>query len=70
VTDRKKRRQRLSQQDLQAAGTTPGLMVRRIGPEGRSRLQQLSPEGPERRQQFARRLIQGTKDTPASEEAS
>jgi hypothetical protein len=35
-----RRRRRLSQQDLRAAGTTPGLMVRRYGADGRARLEQ------------------------------
>jgi hypothetical protein len=38
LKDRKKRT--LSQQDLQAAGATPGLMVRLVGPDGRARLEQ------------------------------
>jgi hypothetical protein len=46
------RRRRLSQQDLQAAGVSAGLMVRRISPDGRARLEQLAPEGPERRRDF------------------
>jgi hypothetical protein len=62
-----RRRRRLSQQDLQAAGATPGLMVRRIGRDGRAEIRQLSPESFERRQSFARRLTQDSKDTPASE---
>jgi hypothetical protein len=65
VRERKKRR--LSQQDLRVAGTTPGLMVRRYGADGRARLEQLAPESFERRQSFARRLTQDSKDTPASE---
>jgi hypothetical protein len=58
------RRRKLTQQDLQAAGATPGLMVRRISPDGRARLEQLVPEGPERRRDFIRRL---TDETKASE---
>jgi hypothetical protein len=34
------RRRKLTQQDLRAAGATPGLMVRRIGRDGRARLEQ------------------------------
>jgi hypothetical protein len=49
------RKRRLSQQDLKAAGVTPGLMARRYTPDGRARLEQLAPEGRERRQQFPRR---------------
>jgi hypothetical protein len=64
MTPGRARRRRLSQQDLQAAGATPGLMVRRIGRDGRARLEQLAPEGPERRQDFIRRL---TDETKASE---
>jgi hypothetical protein len=34
---RARKRRRLSQQDLQAAGVSPGLMVHRVGPNGRGR---------------------------------
>jgi hypothetical protein len=50
------RKRRLSQQDLRTLGATPGLMVRRIRPTGRARLEQLAPEGPGRRRDFIRRL--------------
>jgi hypothetical protein len=39
-----RRKHRLSQQDLRTLGATPGLMSRRIGPEGRTRLEQLTSE--------------------------
>ena len=42
------RRRRLSQQYLRAMGVTDGLMARRIGPDGRARLEQLTPEAPGR----------------------
>jgi hypothetical protein len=61
------RRRRLTQQDLQAAGATPGLMARRYGADGRARLEQLPPEGPERRRDFIRRLTRTGEETKASE---
>jgi hypothetical protein len=39
-----RRRRRLSQQDLRAMGTTPGLMARRYDAAGRARLEQLTSE--------------------------
>jgi hypothetical protein len=39
-----RRRRRLSQQDLRAMGTTPGLMARRYDAGGRGRLEQLTSE--------------------------
>jgi hypothetical protein len=61
---RSRKKRLLTQQDLRAAGATPGLMAHRISPDGRARLEQLAPEGPERRRSFAMRL---TDDTTASE---
>jgi len=62
------RRRRLSQQDLRAAGATPGLMAHRIGPDGRARLEQLAPEGSsERRKDFARRLTRASEVSEVSE---
>jgi hypothetical protein len=63
-----RRRRRLSRQDLQAAGATPGFMVRRISPDGRARLEQLAPEGPDRRRDFIRRLAD--ENAQASSEGS
>ncbi len=57
---------RLSKHDLRAAGVTPGLMARRIGPDGRARLEQLAPEGPERRKDFIRRLTDDSKPSEGS----
>ena len=57
----RKRRRKLTQAELRALGATPGLMARRIGPDGRSRLEQLAPESRSRRRDFARRLT-GTHD--------
>jgi hypothetical protein len=65
VSGRKKCR--LSKHDLRAAGVTPGLMARRIGPDGRARLEQLAPEGPERRAAFVRRLTSPDETTSDSE---
>jgi hypothetical protein len=59
------RKRRLSQQDLRAAGVTPSLMARRIGADGRARLEQLTPEPDERRRSFAQRL---SDDTSARDE--
>jgi hypothetical protein len=60
------RRRRLTQQDLQAAGATPGLMVRRYDADGRAEIRQLAPEGPERRQDFIRRLTDDSKPSEGS----
>jgi hypothetical protein len=61
------RKSRLSQQDLRDAGVSPGLMAHKVGADGRARLEELMPEGPERRKIFAQRLSHDTDDTPASE---
>ena len=53
------RKKRLSKQDLRDLGATPGLMARRIGADGRARLEQLAPESPKMRRDFARRLASG-----------
>jgi hypothetical protein len=48
---------RLTKAGLQAAGATPGLMTTRYAPDGeRAEIRQLSPEGPDRRRDFVRRL--------------
>jgi hypothetical protein len=39
-----KRKRRLSQQDLRALGVRPGLIVQKVSPDGRSRLEQLTAE--------------------------
>ena len=49
-----RRRRRLSQQDLRAAGVTPGLMARRYDADGRARLEQLVPEDSGRPSLFLR----------------
>ena len=48
------RRRRLSQQDLRALGASAGLIARRIGPDGRARLEQLTPEASGRPSLFLR----------------
>ncbi len=53
---RERRQRRPSQADLKAAGASPGLIAHRVGPDGRARLQQLTPESDVRRKDFARRL--------------
>ena len=37
-------RRKLTKAELRAMGATPGLMAHRVGPEGRSRLEQLTSE--------------------------
>jgi hypothetical protein len=46
----------LTKAELRALAVTPGLMAHRIGPDGRARLEQLAPEGPDRKRDFIRRL--------------
>jgi hypothetical protein len=46
----------LTKAELRALAVTPGLMTTRYTPNGRARLEQLSPESDERRKDFARRL--------------
>jgi hypothetical protein len=43
-----RRRRRLTQAELQAAGVSAGLIAHRVGPDGRARLEQLAPEGDDR----------------------
>jgi hypothetical protein len=62
-----KRKRRLSQSDLRVLGATPGLMAHRVGPDGRARLEQLAPEGLERRRDFVQKLTDGTKGSEWSE---
>ncbi len=61
------RKKRLSQQDLRAMGATPGLMARRVGPDGRARLEQLTAEASRQRKDFIRRLTNSGEETEASE---
>jgi hypothetical protein len=57
---------RLTQRELRALNTTPGLVVTRYNTDGqRAAVHELGPEGPERRRSFARGL---TNDTKTSEE--
>jgi hypothetical protein len=68
------RKRRLSKQDLRDLGATPSLMHRRVGPDGRARLEQLAPESPQRRreafgQDFARRLTSDSKLSEGSKTA-
>ena len=58
-------KRRLTPQNLRAMGATPGLMARRYDVTGRTRLEQLAPEGPELRKDFVRR---DTNATGASDE--
>jgi hypothetical protein len=63
------RKKHLSKQDLQDLGATPGLIARRIGADGRARLEQLAPESQQRRRDFARRLTGGSKPSEGSKTA-
>jgi hypothetical protein len=53
---RGRKARRLTKAELRAAGVSLGLMAHKVGPDGRARLEQLAPEGPERRRDFIRRL--------------
>ncbi len=64
----RKRRRRLSQQDLRHAGVTPGLMARRYAPDGRARLEQLTAEASGRPPLFLG--TQSNKCSPTNEEGS
>ena len=50
--------QKLSQQDLRALGATPGLVIRRISPDGDASIEELVTEvrGGKSRRQFITRL--------------
>jgi hypothetical protein len=64
----RRRKRRPTKGELRAMGVSPGLlMVHRVGPDGRARLEQLAPESDGRRRVFARRL---TSATTASEGSS
>jgi hypothetical protein len=67
MTSRKRRKGPLTQAELRALGATPGLMARRIGPDGRARVEQLAPESADRRKDFARRLTRRDDVTKPSE---
>ena len=55
----RRRKRRLTQAELREMGATPGLMARRIGTDGRARLEQFAPESPKMRRDVARRLDSG-----------
>jgi hypothetical protein len=63
------KRRRLTQVELRALGATPGLLVRRIGTDGRSRVEQLAPDSGARRKYFAQRLTRADEVTESSEES-
>jgi hypothetical protein len=67
VRDRRRSQRRLTQAELRAMGATPGLMAHKVGSDGRARLEQLAPEGPERRRDFIRRLTNQDDVNEASE---
>jgi hypothetical protein len=58
---RDRKRRKLTQAELRALGTTPGLMARRTGADGRARVEQLAPESETRRRDFVRRLAYNSK---------
>ena len=64
---RDRNRRKLTKAELQAAGGSPGLLLHRVGPDGRARLEQLAVESDERRRSFAMRR---TDESKASEEAT
>jgi hypothetical protein len=53
---RSRKKRRLSQQDLRSLGATRGLMSRRIGPDGRTKLEQLTAEASRRPSPFSRKV--------------
>jgi hypothetical protein len=61
------KKRQLTAAEKRALGATPGLIVRRVGPEGRARLEQLAPESDGRRKDFASRLTRASDDTKRSE---
>jgi hypothetical protein len=66
VTSRK--RPKLTKAELRALGATPGLMARRIGADGRARVEQLAPESEARRRDFVRRLTRNNKSGQEGEQ--
>ena len=52
----RERKKRLTAKDLRALGATPGLIARRVGPDGRGRLEQLVGEASGRRVLFSPKL--------------
>jgi hypothetical protein len=63
-------RRKLTRAELRAMGTTPGLMSRRIGPDGRALLEQLTAESPGVRIFDLKLLTENTKAGEGSENAS
>jgi hypothetical protein len=62
-----RKNRQLTRAELWAMGATPGLMAHKVGPDGRARLEQLAPKGPERRRDFIRRLTNQDDVNEASE---
>ena len=59
-------RRKLTKAEFRAMGATPGLIAHRVGPDGRSRLEQLTSEAAPRscrREIFTRRLTNSNEDT-------
>jgi hypothetical protein len=61
------KRRRLTQAELRALGATAGLLVRRIGADRRSRVEQLTADSRARRKDFARHLTAADDITKPSE---
>ena len=70
MRSRRRSPRQLTKAELRAMGVSPGLMAHRVGPDGRSRLEQLTSEGASARAFLARRLTnnnEATMDTNTSE---
>ncbi len=71
MNPKRKRRRKLTQADLRTLGVQPGLQaIRYPAGQDRARVEQLAPEGPERRRDFARRLTLRDEGTKGSEGGS
>ena len=66
---RSRKKRALTKAELRALGATPGLMVHRIGTDGRARLEQLTSEGSRRPEVFVWRLASNSKSSEGSETA-
>ena len=66
---RGRKKRQLTKAELRAMGASPGLMARRYDASsaGRACLEELMPEGPERRRDFIRRLTSTDEVNEASE---
>ena len=60
------RKKRLSKQDLRDLGVRPGFMLHRVAPDGRARLEQLTPGAGETSSFFGRKRKQMFVDSEGS----